>query len=114
MVIVMNEEVKAEVLEKLRELTNLGPIAKLKLQRARRSAEKFRDLYIKENPSDQIGVDYSTANDLEYELRMNSLRNSMAKSWKEYLDYENDGLGLEEYVSDYLVRELNKDHGMKM
>ena len=110
----MNYEFNFERLEQLRELTELGPIAKFKIMRARKQAEDYRKLYIKENPDDVIGVDYSTANELEYELRMNSLRKSLEKQWAEYVTYENDGMGLDQYVNDYLVEQLNNSKGRSM
>jgi hypothetical protein len=86
----------------LRNMVKLNPIDFLKVKRACVQAEKFRDLYIKENPSDIIGVDYSIAEDLEYQLRLSTLERSMEREWRSYLDVEHDGLGLREYALGYL------------
>ena len=102
-----NYDVKYEVLEGLREITKLNPIAEFKILRARRQADKFIDIYRKLNPGDEMSVDYSVANDLEYELRMEALSRSLEKGWAQYIALENDGLGLEDYVSDYLVNYMN-------
>ena len=113
--VLYTKDVDYEVLKSLREITRLGPIAEFKILRARKSAEKYRELYMKDNPSDEISVDYSTVNDLEYQLRIDSLKRKLEKTWLSYLSYENDGIGLDEFVSDYLVQYLNdKSKGRKM
>ena len=61
---------QGDLLEALRELVKLNPVDYIRVKRARMQAESFRDLYIRENPSDIIGVDYSIADDLEYQLRL--------------------------------------------
>ncbi len=101
-------EVDYEVVEGLREITKLDPIASLKVLRARKAADNFVDLYRKYEPHDEIGADYTDANNLEYELRVKALSRKLEKSWIEYLRTENDGLGLEDYVSDYLTNYLNE------
>lgn len=95
-------------LESLREITRLNPIDFFRVQQARRQAEKFRELYIKENPSDIIGVDYSVADDLEYSLRFRQLERNVEKSWKSYLGLENDGYGLAQYAEDFLLQHMNE------
>ena len=106
-----DERINYEVLEALREITKLGPVAQAKLSWSRKKDEKFTELYRRENPSDEIGVDYSNSDVLEYHLRMEALSKGLERSWASYINYEKDGLGLEEYVSDYLVTYLNnKNH----
>ena len=90
----------------LREITRLNPLAYAKVLRARKTAEELRNLYIKSEPNDIIGVDYSTANDLEYSERMRALERSLEKSWREYLSVENDGYGLSEFAAQVLRDEI--------
>ena len=107
----MDEQENYKILEALREITTLGPIAKLKLERARKSAERYTDLYRKLNPSDEIGVDYSEANDFEFQLRKEALERKLEREWSKYLEVENDGIGLEEYAMGYLEEYLNNKKG---
>ena len=95
-----------EYLEFLRENTLLTPVCKLKVMNARKQAEKFRDLYVTLNPSDKIGVDYSTADELEYQYRLNNLQKKLEKGWKKYALVENDGLGLLEFTESYVEQKV--------
>ena len=107
---------KHEYLEFLRENTLLTPVSKLKVMNARRQAEKFRELYVTLNPSDNIGVDYSIADELEYQYRLISLQKRLEKGWKKYALVENDGLGLLEFTESYIeqkVQEVKTEHKTK-
>ena len=99
-----------QVLESLREVTKLGPVAKLKVARERALAEKSRQSYIKQNPSDIIETDFTRANELESKLRFTSLENSMEKDWKGYEELEHDGLGLSEYAESYLTQYMEQKY----
>ncbi len=96
------EERQRTELDALRDMVKLNPFDYFRVQRARRQAEKFRDLYIKENPSDIIGVDYTIADDLEHSLRFRALERRVEKSWRDYLKVERDGYGLNDYARDVL------------
>ncbi len=102
-----------EKLEILRNLTTLNPLDALKVSKARKAAEKFRDVYIRENPSDVIGVDYTEANSIEYSLRFHTLEKNLTKDWQNYLKVEADGIGLREYTEDILNSRLEELHQNK-
>jgi len=87
-------------LDALRHMVRLNPIAYAKEQKARKQAEKLRDLYIKYEPNDIIGVDYSIANNLEYVLRKQALERLVEKTWRNYVAIENDDYGLSQYADD--------------
>ena len=97
-----------EELEVLREITKLNPISYMKVLKARKEAEIFRNLYVKYEPNDKIGVDYSTADALEHSLRKQALAHDLEKSWREYIRVENDGYGLMDCVDDTLRHYLNE------
>lgn len=84
----------AEKLEILRELTTLGPIARIKLLLACKEAEKNGE-YDK--------VDY-----LEYSLRMESFRRIVEPVWKMYASIEHDGYGLMEFAESTLEQHIEK------
>ena len=100
--------VNKEELEFLRNNTTLNPIDSAKVIIARRRADKIRDDYIKFNPTNIIEVDYSIADELEYQLRKNAWMKSCEKSWKEYIRIENDGYGLIEFAEDQLKRKIKE------
>ena len=103
------KEYSYERLEALREITKLNPVAYAKVVKARHDADKFRDLYMKYEPNDQIGVDYTIANELEYELRFRALENGVEKQWKQYLGVEDDGYGLEDWAEDVLSEHMKNN-----
>jgi len=113
MVIIMdikkNDEKVSKELRILREVVKLNPIDSLRVLRARKQAEYLRELYVKQNPTDIIEVDYSLADDLEYSLRFSALERSMENDFKKYIALENDGLGLCEYVQSYLDQKINEN-----
>ena len=97
-----------EKLRALREFIKLNPVDFMRVRRARKQAEAFRELYIRENPGDIIGVDYSIADDLEYQLRLAGLERDMEKSWRAYLSMEHDGYGLRDFAEDFLKQYINE------
>ena len=107
----MDEQVNYELLEALREITTLGPVSAAKIKFARSKADRYTDLYRKLNPSDEIGVDYSVANVLEFQLRKEALERDLEREWSNYLAVENDGIGLEEYAKGYLEEYINNKKG---
>lgn len=102
------EYTQADKLNALRQFVKLNPLDFMRVRRARKQAEAFRELYIRENPSDIIGVDYSVADDLEYQLRLAGLERDMEKSWRAYLSMENDGYGLRDFAEDFLKQYINE------
>ncbi len=101
-------------LDVLRQSTVLGPIDKAKVLLARRNAEKFREYYIKQNPSDIIEVDYSVADELELNLRFLVLERYLERSWKNYSNMENDGYSLIEYTEDYIKQQVEKEQSTSL
>ena len=93
---------RRERLESLRQLEKLNPINYIRVAKAKMDAEKLKELYIKQNPGDIIETDFSVAEDLEYELLFSQLRKSVMKEWKEYIDLEKDGFGLDEYTEEVI------------
>lgn len=100
----------SQVMESIREISRLGPVAKLKVARERLYAERDRQSYIKQNPSDIIETDFTKADELEYALRINSLANSLRRSWKDYKSIEHDDYGLIDYTEDYLESYMTKKY----
>ena len=96
-------------LESLRKMTKLNLFDYFRVRRARSQAESLRDCYIKLNPSDIIGVDYSVANDLEASLRFGQLMRDVAREWKRYSDLEHDGCGLAEFAEGFLKQQMNEE-----
>ena len=105
------EDFTMERLEALRDMTTLNPIASIKVLKARKDAEKMSDLYNKYEPNDHIGTDYSTANNLEYSLRMEALERKLENSWQAYLAIEKDGFGLIDFAEETLNQHINKNRG---
>lgn len=105
---VYDERAFMEELTTLRDMTKLNPIEYFKVYRARKQAEQLRDVYIKYEPNDVIGTDYSVANDLEYGFRMDALCRSVEEDWKKYISIENDGYGLFEYANDVLQQRIKE------
>ena len=95
-----------ERLEVLRNITKLGPVAYAKVMKARRNADNQRELLMKYEPNDEIGVDYSVANDLEIALREQALQNRVEKDWTMY----GDGLSLSEYADGIIEDRIEERH----
>ena len=94
---------KPEELEFLRGNTILGPISVLKIQIEKGRCEKIRDLYHKAE-GELLEVDYSSANELEYELRMRAWENSWAREWNK----NPDGLGLAEFAQMIMEEKMRE------
>lgn len=97
-----------EELECLRELTKLGFIDKMKVFRARKEAEEFRELDIKYGPDDSVDVDYSLADNMEINLRKRALQNKLEAEWKDYIYAEHDGYSLSQYAESTLNQYMEK------
>lgn len=98
-----------EELDFLRKNTRLNPIAATKVLIARKQAEKYRDVYIRYNPTDIIEVDYSVADELEYELRKSVWMKLCEKAWKEYSKMENDDYGLIDFAETNMKRLIEEE-----
>lgn len=97
------KQIDPKKLEYLRNNTFLGPIAIFKIARAKKQIDEFRKWY-NERENEIIDADYSIADELEYELRFNSLQNSVAKMWSQY----GDGLGLAEFTDMVIEQNIQK------
>ncbi len=93
---------KEEILDALRELTKLGPIARIKIKRANLLAKKEAIKNKQEKPNEELRIDYSIANDLELQLRMVELASSLTNIWQNFVSIGEYRSGLSDYVRDYL------------
>ena len=104
---------KEELLEALRELTTLGPIAQIKIKKAHLLANKLAIKNKKANPYKKIDVDYSLINNLEIQLRMVELAKSLKNLWEKYTKVGEYTSGLSDYVSDYLNQYIDNKKNEK-
>ena len=95
------KDVDYKVLEYLRKNTILGPIARLKIEKAKLDAEKIRKYYL-EVEHELVELDTATADALEYTFRMNAMERKMTSLWTKY----GDGLGLTEFTEDKIRQDL--------
>ena len=93
---------KYEQLLVLRHVTKLDVLSALKIARECRKAEEVRYLMESVDPSHSYSVDYTSANELEYSIRMAILRKMLIVPWKKYISVENDGAGLDLFIERYL------------
>jgi len=107
----MNEKVNIEkkmvdhnVLNYLRENTNLNPIDLLKIKKEVIIAKKNRDFYNKNEPNDLIEIDYTIAEQLEYQFRLTAFERSVEKLWLEH----GDGLDLSEFAMNIIQQHINE------
>ena len=91
-----------EELTFLRGNTKLGPISLLKINKAKKNAELYRK-YILETEHELIEIDYSDADELEFELRLRSWENGLSRTWKQYPD----GLSLSEFAEMVMKQQIN-------
>ena len=70
-------------LEYLRKHTFINPIKKLKVLALRDDAEAYQ-IMMEEYENCHLGIDYSKADELEYEYRMQSWSRSLIYLWMEY------------------------------
>ena len=97
-------ELDQKKLEYLRQNTFIGPIAAMKIANARRRAEKYTEWY-NSREHEQLGVDYSDADELEYQIRFDAYQRGWEKLWKQY----GDGIGLKEYAEDALDQAVKEE-----
>ena len=97
-------EVNYDELDFLRRNTILGPIAKIKLQRAKKYGDDFRKWYL-EMERELLEADYTFVDELEYEMRLRTWENKCANSWKKYPD----GLDLSEFARMVMESNMPKD-----
>ncbi len=99
---------KYEELVVLREVTKLDVISSLKVMKECLKAEERQNIMASLDPTHVYSVDYSSANELEYNLRMAALRKMLLEPWKKYISIENDGAGLEIFMERYLNEHYEK------
>ena len=97
-------------LEALRHLTRLTPMEKMKVKNARKRAEKVSELFGDFNYGDNLTVDYSVANSLEYAYRFNALKRILEKDYKKYIYSEKGGSTLDECAKEVIERYINKNN----
>lgn len=100
---------KAEKLRVLRDVTRLDLKSFLKVIIECKKAERLRDICEINDPTHFYSVDYTQANELEYKLRMNILRENLRKPFEHYIQIENDGALLEDFVEKYLEEHYSTD-----
>jgi len=95
-------------LDFLRKNTILGPFAILKIDKLRKESEEFRKWYLKME-GELIDIDYSMADNLEYDLRFRVWENGLARDWMKY----GDGLGLSEFADLIMVQNMGNEVKLK-
>ena len=98
-----SHELDWDKLEYLRNETVLGPVAMYKVNRAKKLAENFRNIY-QQYEGEVVSTDYSVADELEYEMRFNAYCNKLSKDWLQY----GDGLGLQEFAENCMAQHINE------
>ena len=97
------KEINYKALEYLRKQTILGPIATFKIASARKQAEIVRNFYLTAEHQD-LGIDTSLADELEYQYRYKAFQNRIYLDW---LNYGNDKK-LDEYTDEIIMNNLDK------
>lgn len=92
-----------ERLEFLRKNTMLGPIALLRIAKAKKDADRFRQWY-KEKEGELLEADYTIADQLEYEMRFNAYQNSVGPLWSKH----GDGLDLRDFTELVMDQAMNR------
>ena len=100
-------ELNYRKLDYLRNNTFIGPVAALKIANARKKAEKYAEWYQKME-HEQLGVDYTLADELEYQIRFDAYQRGWEKAWKQY----GDGIGLREFADDALEQAIREEKVM--
>ena len=67
----------------LRKHTLLSPISLIKIERLKEIAEKFHNWYLL-NEREELGIDYSAADKLEFKLRFNEWQKGCVDAWEKY------------------------------
>ncbi len=88
---------KYETLALLRENTLLDPISYLKVLKERKRAINHQNI-INEKEHCNIPIDFSKANQLEYDLRFNAWKKKIGDYWLEY----HNNIDLDEFATYYL------------
>ncbi len=88
----------------LRKHTVLGPIALNKIYRARKEAAIIQKYYL-EVEHENLGLDTTAADELEYAYRLNAFKTKIMKHWYVY----GDGLSLDEFVDLIISRSIKKE-----
>ena len=96
------EELDYKKLDYLRKHTFIGPLAMLKISRARKQADDFRKWY-QEREGELLSADYTAADELEYQIRFNAFQNSLCKLWSQY----GDGTGLQEFAEGIIEQNID-------
>ena len=96
------KEYTYDMLQFLRRKTMLGPIALLKVGKAREEAERAKNVYEKLT-KETINLDTSTADDLEYSYRFRAFEYTVFHDWEKY----GDGLDLDEFAHKVIVDSVN-------
>ena len=93
-----------ETLKLLRKKTILNPIAYIKVLKARQLADVYQRVINQVEHCD-IGVDYSKANELEYNLRFKSWMNCIMPTWYKYASNQD----LYDFSYDMLMQSKKND-----
>lgn len=86
-------------LEVLREVTSLSYKECVMLTKVHEKC-KDKEVIIEDYdiPGGILGIDYSSANSLEYQLRHKKLEKQMIKNWEMFIEIEHDSFSLSEFV----------------
>ena len=98
----ITEVVDQKTLNYLRHNTMLGPISSIKVANALRVAQKVREYYLQVEKQD-IGLDTTTADALEYEYRMRAMENKLFHLWEQ----DPDGLDLYDFVQSKVKQDVD-------
>ncbi len=93
---------KEERLKILRKVTKLDFRSFVTVYHECKKAERLRNQQYLSDSTHCYSTDYSIANELEYELRMDILRRKLSEPFIRYISVENDGATLEFFVEKYL------------
>lgn len=91
-------------LEFLRKNTIIGPLALIKISNLRSECEMATRL-VNEKEHGLFGIDYTKADEFEYDIRFNAWQNRIMNIWINY----GDGLDLEEFALDLIHQQQNKE-----
>ncbi len=97
------KEFSYEMLEYLRKNTIIGPIAIFKIASAQREAALVQKYY-QEVEHDNVELDTSIADSLEFSYRLNAFETRIFPMWEKY----GDGLGLEEFAYRVINDHINQ------
>lgn len=98
-------ELDYQKLEYLRKETKLGPVAMMKLLKAKKEVDDSRKWY-QQNENELIEADYSIVDELEYEMRRTAYQNKVSKEWSKYMD----GIDLEEFAETLMDQQISNQN----